>query len=85
MFNHPEVSQYGLELDCDLWQQFNKELAVRNIMRQELPFGLDAYIEDSSEDITVDYDCYYMEISNIVETLRLKGALSYNYEVINNV
>lgn len=30
IFNHPEVENYGLNSDMQLWAEFNKELHIRN-------------------------------------------------------
>ncbi len=35
IFSHPEVENYGLNCDYNLWIEFNKELLIRNITKME--------------------------------------------------
>lgn len=35
IFKHPEVENYGLNCDYDLWAEFNREMLVRNITKME--------------------------------------------------
>lgn len=86
MFNHPEVSKYGLELDFESWREFNKEKMIRKLLRKQSlkytpnnPFTVDDLFLINDERLMKDYILERNLIAKDLESLAKKKLINFNY------
>ena len=92
MFNHPEISKYGLELNYDLWREFNKEKKIRKMIRNQAinyfgikDYDLDSFFKVADNETIAIYDAEHKMLSDDLETLVRKKRLDYyTFESIEN-